>query len=750
MKLCLLRFISFVVIILLISSCEKDSKRQNELRVYKSFRDIPDITDDEIAAVETFRAKKVSFIYGVIPSTEAFYKQSGEIKGYAALFCKYLTELFGIDFKPTIYEWDDLIAGLASGNIDFAGDLTATDERRKIYYMTDAIMERTVKLFRLKDAEPISAIAASRLPRYGFLKGAVTANMVSSASRDKFEILFFPNHNVVYDALKSGQIDAYLDENNVEAVFESYKDVVPVDFLPLIYNTVSLTTQKPDLVPIISIVQKMLKNINNNYLIEIYNQGRREYIKSKLEKYFSDEEREYISQHPVVQFAAEFDNYPMSFYNKHENQWQGVTFDILSEVKEFSGISFEVANAPNTKWADLLEMLENGTVPMVSELIRSKDRENRFLWSKTALMQDNYCLISKQEKPYMITNDVLRMKVGLTKGTAHAELFKAWFPNHSKTIEFENMTDSFYALERGDIDLVMASQNIFLTMVNYMENPDYKINLTFDYAYESLLGFNKNEHILNSIVEKTLQQIDIKRISGQWKNKTYEYRTKSAETRVLWFIGFSVLFFCVIILLFVLYRRIKHEEKRLEHMVQKRTAEINEQRKLLEHMSLTDELTGLPNRRNFDGHLDVEWRIAIREKRDISFLMLDIDNFKMLNDKYGHQHGDNVLRAIAKTIGRTLKRPGDFASRWGGEEFAILLSYTSITGASIVAESIRSNVENINVPLPNGDATKVTVSIGVNTQMPIPGSPLEAFISAADSELYRAKRTGKNKVCSSV
>jgi diguanylate cyclase (GGDEF)-like protein len=181
--------------------------------------------------------------------------------------------------------------------------------------------------------------------------------------------------------------------------------------------------------------------------------------------------------------------------------------------------------------------------------------------------------------------------------------------------------------------------------------------------------------------------------------------------------------------------------------VQKRTAEIEQQRKLLEYMSLTDPLTGLPNRRNFDMRLDIEWQIAIREKQRISFLMMDVDHFKNYNDLFGHQQGDAVLRMIAKTIEHTPKRPGDFVARWGGEEFAVLLSNTGKNGALKIAEAVRANIENMNMPLANGSVAKLTISIGVNTQSPEQGDSLESFISVADKELYRAKKTGRNKVC---
>jgi diguanylate cyclase (GGDEF)-like protein len=169
----------------------------------------------------------------------------------------------------------------------------------------------------------------------------------------------------------------------------------------------------------------------------------------------------------------------------------------------------------------------------------------------------------------------------------------------------------------------------------------------------------------------------------------------------------------------------------------------------MEGMSLTDQLTNLPNRRNFNMRLTIEWRIAIRESQPISFLMIDIDYFKIYNDRYGHQQGDAVLRIIANGIQKTVKRPSDFAARWGGEEFAVLLPNTDAEGAMNIAESIRMNIEKEDVTLTNGEITKVTVSIGVNSQFPKRDESLEAFIFVADKELYKAKENGRNLVCSS-
>ncbi|MDR1654479.1 MAG: transporter substrate-binding domain-containing protein, partial [Treponema sp.] len=146
----------------------------NGYPVYGSFRDVPGVTEDEIAAIEALQEREDAFVYGANLSTEAFFDGNGEIRGYAALFCGWLTELFGIPFEPVIYEWGDLIDGLESGGVDFSGELTATEDRRKTYFMTDAIAERSIKFMRIEGSEKLSDIAKRRPLRYAFLEGTTT------------------------------------------------------------------------------------------------------------------------------------------------------------------------------------------------------------------------------------------------------------------------------------------------------------------------------------------------------------------------------------------------------------------------------------------------------------------------------------------------------------------------------------------------------------------------------------------------
>lgn len=173
---------------------------------------------------------------------------------------------------------------------------------------------------------------------------------------------------------------------------------------------------------------------------------------------------------------------------------------------------------------------------------------------------------------------------------------------------------------------------------------------------------------------------------------------------------------------------------------------IIDQIRTIEHLSRIDQLTNIPNRRYFTERIKAEWSSSMRNRRHLSILILDIDFFKKYNDTYGHQQGDAAVAATAQAILSSLSRANDFAARYGGEEFAVLLPDVDSAGALRVAERIRSAIESTLIPLSGGEATSVTVSIGVNTLVPKLDDSLDFFISCADSALYTSKNNGRNQV----
>jgi diguanylate cyclase (GGDEF)-like protein len=180
----------------------------------------------------------------------------------------------------------------------------------------------------------------------------------------------------------------------------------------------------------------------------------------------------------------------------------------------------------------------------------------------------------------------------------------------------------------------------------------------------------------------------------------------------------------------------------LEHA--RRTAWLEGQR--LAESALQDGLTGIHNRRRFDEHLQRVWSQCVRERKPLALLLADIDHFKPYNDRYGHQAGDEAMKAVAEALGGFARRPLDLAARYGGEEFAIILYDTKREQAERIADEILEAVRRLAVPhAGSGAAPVLTVSIGVACVAPAARRSWTGLVQLADQALYAAKDGGRNR-----
>jgi diguanylate cyclase (GGDEF)-like protein len=167
----------------------------------------------------------------------------------------------------------------------------------------------------------------------------------------------------------------------------------------------------------------------------------------------------------------------------------------------------------------------------------------------------------------------------------------------------------------------------------------------------------------------------------------------------------------------------------------------------LTRLATMDGLTGIPNRRAFDQALAQEMRRLSRGTAPLSLVLIDVDHFKRYNDFYGHQAGDDCLRAVAATLAGSVRRAGELAARYGGEEFAILLPGSDMNAAIGLAEKVRSGIAGLRLAhAARPDDTHVTISAGAATLGPAQQGEGAALIEAADQALYRAKAAGRNRV----
>ena len=258
-------------------------------------------------------------------------------------------------------------------------------------------------------------------------------------------------------------------------------------------------------------------------------------------------------------------------------------------------------------------------------------------------------------------------------------------------------------------------------------------------------------------------------------------------------------------------RQARQRERALQKQVDERTEELRLANLKLQELATTDELTGVANYRRFRDFLDYEWRRAARNKKPVSLLLADLDDFKQFNDTLGHQAGDECLRRVAQAMISACRRPSDLVCRYGGDEFAVVLAETNLAGAGVVAEKIRSKIEQLVIDgvtaskpnefsfygeskvvahaelkddktletketkrtketeetkdkkqPQNGEqandrnltnysadvmARRITVCIGCASLNPAEGGNVDELIALADRALYKAKSSGKNKTC---
>jgi signal transduction histidine kinase/CheY-like chemotaxis protein len=558
---------------------------QAEIPRFETYKDIPGVTQKDIEAVEALRAKRPRLVYGVCESTEAFMREDGSIGGFAELFGKRLSELFGFTFDYRAYSWEDMYNKIISKEIDIVSDFTATPERLQKFLMTDAIIQRTIKIFTDINADSLSIISKSRPIRCAFMENSITYALVAGSWDMPFEPVFISDQSKVPDMLRRGEIDAFIEEGTLEAAFDAFEFVNVEEYYPLIYSPISLTTGNQEMAPVIDVVQKYLQNGGYYELTGLYNQGYSEYLKHKLAKQLTEEEKAYIEKHSdgatAILAACEVDNYPTSFYNKKEREFQGMALDTLEKVSELTGLVFKVGNSSDALWPELIGGLESGKFSIISELLRSSQREGRFIWADRSYTTSNYALLSKAEYPDININQIIFSKVGLFDGAAHTDVFLEWFPDSAKTAKYyESNDDAFAALEKGEIDLLMASQNMLLNMTNYQEKPGFKANVVFKYSSDSFFGFNKNEKILCSIVNKALRYSDAEEITSRWQRKVFDYQSKMLRDILPFVVIFVAVMAAALVVVFGFFIKNRSMNRNLEKLVADQTMELREQTQL--------------------------------------------------------------------------------------------------------------------------------------------------------------------------
>ena len=712
----------------LLPGCNGSVEKQQEFAPqYTSFRDVPGVTEEEINGIEALMASRDKFTYGACYATEAYQLPDGSFAGFTKEFCELLSALFGIEFVLEIYEWNVLMNGLESGSIDFTGELTPTEERGRIYSMTPPIAERMLRIFMRADSEIQTEADVDGL-RIGFLSDSITADSIVAAYHLSFVRVDVDNYEEAAQMIDSGEIDAFVEEAVADPAFVEFGFIQSKVFFSMVHAPVSMAAANPEFAPVISVVSKYIEAGGLDKLYELYKEGDYRYTRHKLNSSFTLEEREYIEdltrRGAAVAVALEHDNYPIDFYNEKDGAFEGIAIDVLNDISRLTGIRFESALAKNATWAEIYEKLNSGEIHMVAQLLYTEARKDHFLWSTVPYARSYYALMSKSDYPNLATYQVARTVVGGVKGSGKNDIFYELFPNHGAIQEYPTQNECLDALERGEIDLLVASEYMLLTQINYREKSGFKINIKLDAPLNSHFGFHRDEAVLCAIVNKALRYVQADVIEISWTGRSFDYSKKLAEERARSLVIFLIVtFFALSMTVFVLVRNVRLGKK-------------------LKELASHDALTGIFNRRYFLEQASVQIARSLRLKDECFITIFDLDHFKTVNDTFGHLAGDKVLKEVAQKVRSTI-RPYDLLGRYGGEEFILLMCDVDKENVLSAVERIRQAVGETSVIF-EGKEVSVSASFGVAPA--VPPNDLTVAIKNADEALYCAKETGRNKI----
>ena len=280
---------------------------------------------------------------------------------------------------------------------------------------------------------------------------------------------------------------------------------------------------------------------------------------------------------------------------------------------------------------------------------------------------------------------------------------------------YEHISHAFEDIHELTVEQVLENPHLYFEQFHPDDRAGYEAAVA--YSIETLSAFNYQWRIITP--------------SGKFKWIKAWSRPERRENGEMAFYG---------IILDVTER--KQVEEELQHTEFKLRLANQELEKLVN----TDGLTQIANRRCFDHRLEQEWQRLYREQQPLSLLLFDVDYFKLYNDSYGHQMGDDCLIKIAQAVQQVVSRSVDLVARYGGEEFAVILPNTDITGAMAIAQRIHDAIKDLAIPHQASKVSDtVTISLGITSQIPASELSVATLIEQADQALYRAKQQGRNQ-----
>ena len=450
----------------------------------------------------------------------------------------------------------------------------------------------------------------------------------------------------------------------------------------------------------------------------------------------NDEEIAFLNRHKRIRVAVDRDWYPMDFVDEH-GKHSGIAADYLALLSKRLGITFEVDTEHS--WSEVMEMVRARELDMFAMAANTPER-SQYTHFTRPYIRSPMVIVTNQDVDYIDGAAGLRGKrIAVVKGYASHE----WLRSNHPDLDLRLMDTTVEGLERvatGEVFAFVDNLASVSFLIKQQGLSNLKVSGQLPIAFDLAMGVRSDWPLLQGILQKGLDAI-----SPEEKDAIYEKWVRlEVETRI----DFSKVapYFIALVLILALVafdalrmRRMHHQLRHTNLKLRQAESLLTEQNQQLERLSITDKLTDIYNRFKLDAALSEQQALAERYHRPLSVVMFDLDNFKDVNDTYGHHAGDEVLKVFASLVNQSVRKT-DIFGRWGGEEFMLICPETDAQIAFELADRIRTRLTMQSF----AEGFTQTVSAGVAQYHS--GQTLTEWVIDCDKRLYQAKQEGRNRV----
>lgn len=670
---------------------------------------------------------------GMMPDFTPFsYYIKNTPVGFEHELLNILSQRTGLVFEKEYAKWTTIYTAFKNKEVDVITSISHKKYREPFTTFTSSYYDIPIMIFVRDDFGEYLGIKSLKGKKVGVLKDVFYIKELQKI--DNINLVYYDTYEELTKDLVFGKIDALMQNlTNINYLIKKnlYSN------LKLASELILPNTKKEDLrlgvipeKPILSsILQKGLNSITKKEKEALVNKwigSIKEYKGGHIE--LNKDERAYLNT-KTIKYCINPDGLPFEGLNE-KNEHSGISSDYYSLFENILSAKFELVRTEN--WNQSITFIKEKKCDMLALGMETYERK-KYLNFTSNYLNVPLVVATKVDVPFI--NHILDLegeKVGIIKGDAFVKILRQKYPSLD-LVEVEDINEGLDKVKSGKLFGFIDT----LASIGYEFQHKYfgelkiagKINETLELSMAVL----KEDEVLLNILQKAINSMtnDMHReIFSKWIPIKYE---KGVNYELVWKIAIGSL---IVILLVVYWNRKIIKTNRLLEEAQK---DIEEKNKELEKLATTDKLTNLYNRRKIEELLEFEINRSERFNHNFGLAIVDIDKFKEVNDTYGHQVGDKVLKELANILNIN-RRKTDFVGRYGGEEFVIICPESDVQGVIKLMETFKEKICNYEF----SKVENKTASFGVT--MSQRGDTIESILKRADDALYQAKDNGRNKI----